>query len=96
VNQAEQRALTELFSVVNDVCTEPDLFNAERLNAGLGRIYRQWRRTRRVLARSSYLPVEQRIPSAAPGEQHLQRGENIPSSPLDTTAPDDTNNPDLT
>lgn len=42
-------ALLEMFSVVDDVLTEEDAFDANKLQAGMGRIYRQWMRTRTVL-----------------------------------------------
>jgi hypothetical protein len=78
VNEPERQALLELFAVVDGVCTEPDLFNAERLNAGLGRIYRQWRITRDVFAHTSYLPLRQRIPSEATGEKASQGERTTP------------------
>jgi hypothetical protein len=84
VNPAEERGLLELFSVVDGVCTEPDLFNAERLNVGVGRIFRQWRHARDVLAAQSYIPYRQRIPSEATGEQRLQQSKRS-HQPTDPT-----------
>lgn len=42
-------ALLEMFSAVDDVLTEEDAFDANKLQAGMGRIYRQWIKTRTVL-----------------------------------------------
>lgn len=41
--------LLELFAVVDDVCQEPDLFEPAKYRATLGRIYRQWLKTRTAL-----------------------------------------------
>ena len=41
--------LLELFAVVDDVFTEDEAFAPENLRAGLGRIYRQWKKSRKVL-----------------------------------------------
>lgn len=38
--------LIELFSVLDDVCTEDNLFDEEHTRQGIARIYRQWKKTR--------------------------------------------------
>lgn len=41
--------LLELFSVVDDVFDEHDAFAPDKIRAGLGRIYRQWKKSRAQL-----------------------------------------------
>jgi hypothetical protein len=67
LNEAEARALVELFSVVNDVFTEPDAFEPAQRAIGFGRTYRAWKRARRVLAAQTYTPLTPRPPSEATG-----------------------------
>lgn len=45
--EAAVRPLLELFSVVDDVFTEADAFNADKRRQGYGRIYRAWKKTRK-------------------------------------------------
>lgn len=37
------RPLLELFAVVDDVMSEPDAFEADKIKKSLGRVYREWR-----------------------------------------------------
>jgi hypothetical protein len=62
VNAAEERALLEMFSVVDSVFTEIDAFDVEKISIAYGRIFRSWKRTRAVLAVQSYAPLKSRIP----------------------------------
>lgn len=43
------RPLLELFAVVNDVFTEDDAMKQGKQQVGMGRIYRQWKKTRTAL-----------------------------------------------
>ena len=60
--------LLELFAVTDDVFTEVDAFSAEKRQASLGRIYRQWKRTRKSLD-PDFDPKMYRRPRPAQEEQ---------------------------
>jgi hypothetical protein len=72
LNAAEEKALLEMFSVVDSVFTELDVFAPEKISIGFGRIFRSWKRTRDVLAAQSYAPLKSRYPDERSEERESQ------------------------
>jgi hypothetical protein len=87
LNEAEARALLELFSVVDDIYTEHDCFEPAKVSIGYGRAYRAWKRCRDVLAAQSYAPLQSRPPERSErARQHLNQ--KTPTTDNTTTTPD--------
>jgi hypothetical protein len=61
VNSIEEQAMLDMFSILDAVFSESDCFEPGKRVIGFGQLYRSWKRTRRVFARTSLVPVSQRL-----------------------------------